>query len=224
MTQALTTVVQAEIGIAIRIVSASVVVKRAPTSVAIGARNAVLVTLIVSAAAGVMSVVARVEKKRIVIENVTLNPAKAYVERTARVKKQDAETDAIVMMDHPTRAGLLLAPPMMRAVFVLHLLWEPLRLHHLPRRLLCPMTKTALLAAGALAETGETATRTEIANVSAVVTAVETGTTTVTVAAQDIASVDVPTPTKTPAMEMHGARGWEVTTNALVEGREIPVR
>jgi hypothetical protein len=224
MTQALTTVVQAEIGIAIRIASASVVVKRAPTA-ATGARNAVLVTLIVSAAAGVMSVVVRVGKKRIAIENATLNPAKAYVGRTARVKKQDAETDVIVMMDRPTRAGLLLAPPMMRAVFVLHLLWEPepLRLHHLPRRLLCPMTKTAPLAAGALAETGETATRTEIANVSAVVTAVETGTTTATVAAQDIASVDVPTPTKTP-MEMHGARGWEVTTNALVEGREIPVR
>lgn len=222
MTLALTTVALAVIGIAIKIVSASVVVKRALTvAVVTDVRNAVLVTLTVSATAEATSVVVLAEKRRTAIVNATLSPVRVCAGQTARVKRQDAEIDVIVMMGHQTPADRLLAAPMMKAVYDHHPLWERLPLPHLLRRLLCPAMKPAPLAVGALeVETVATATKTEIVSVSAVVNAVVTETTIVTVAAQDIASADVPTPKTTTVMEMHEARGWEATTNALVVEHE----
>lgn len=220
MTLALTTVALAVIGIAIKIVSASVVAKRALTvAVVTDVRNAVLVTLTVSATAKATPVVLA-EKRR--TATATPSPVRVYAGQTARVKRQDAEIDVIVTMGHQTPADRLLAAPMMKAVYDHHPPWERLLLPHLLRRLLCPAMKTALLAVGALeVESVVIVTKTETVSVSAVVSAVVTETTIVTVAARDTASVDVPTPKTTTVMEMHEARGWEVTTNALVVEREI---
>jgi hypothetical protein len=164
-----------------------------------------------------------VERRRNEIENATANLVKAYAEPTAHAMRQDAETDVIVMKAHPTRTALLLATPMTKVAFARHHLWELLRLHRLPRRLLSPMMNKAPLVAGALAaEIEEIETKIVIVNVSAVAIVAGTGSTVTVAALEAIASADVPIPKKMLVMEMPGVRGWEMITNALVEERDMP--